>query len=312
MDLKENVESFQLEVPPLSSTIRTPLRDISGNNRSSLSHESFNTSIGTKMSSTISTKDGSDLLDEATGGVSIEKIKVSLSQYNAEVATKEKLECQINTMMKGLEMAKTLPDGGEKLKIRINTLLEAIDQKSQLLQSWEVDENKSIKKEIAKSFQSDYEDKSSVSVEDCVIIAAYNKVDDVKPQFLGKVGMKKFTTQKALTVEKLQDIQESIEARPAETELGKPPKHLKLTLMNHQLHAIRFMMWREKQSPRGGILADDMGLGKTMTTISLILKGLQADEESEEESGSDEDNSRDEDWKARGRKDLRDGGKTTI
>lgn len=32
------------------------------------------------------------------------------------------------------------------------------------------------------------------------------------------------------------------------------------------------MLWREVQTPPGGILADDMGLGKTLSIISLILK----------------------------------------
>lgn len=231
-----------------SSTIRSPLRDVSANNRSSISHESFNTSIETKMSSTISVKDGSELLDEAAGGVRFDKIKVSPSMYEAVVAAKEKLEQQIFSLVQAMEVSINLRDGGEVTKIRIDTLMDEVDEKNKLLQTWEVEENI-----------------------------------------------------------RLQDNQESIEARPAETDLGTPPKHLEVTLMNHQLQALRFMMWREKQNPRGGILADDMGLGKSLTTISLILRGLQADDESE-----DENDSQDKGSKSRGRKDLRDGGKLTV
>lgn len=308
-EAKENENSSSSD-KVLSSTLRSPLKDISETNRQSYSNHSFNSSNGTKMSSTVSVKDESDLLDEAAGGVSFEKVKVSPSEYEAEVAAKEKLECEIEALKKGLGM--NLPDGGEKLKRRIKILLEEVDQKRKLLSTLEIDVSKSIRNEITRSFQSDIEDKSSISVENYEfnnIVAPVFKVDDVKPVYLGKVGMKNFTNQKTLTVEKLENIQQSIAARPAETVFESAPKHLKLTLMSHQLHALAFMLWREKQNPRGGFLADDMGLGKTMTTISLILKRIQSEEEEEEtESSSDEEESADQEWKARGRKDLRDGG----
>lgn len=192
-----------------------------------------------------------EFLDEAAGGVSISKLKVSRSLYDATAAAKEEMERQINTMVKALEMSKNLPDGGDRLRGRINVLLNEVEKKKELLDTMEVDENKSIKSEIARSFETEYENKSTVTIDDSIEL--------IKPMFTGKVGMKNFTTQKALTVEKLADIQQSIEARPLESVLETQPKHLKIMLMNHQLHALAFMLWREKQEPRGGILADDMG-----------------------------------------------------
>lgn len=44
--------------------------------------------------------------------------------------------------------------------------------------------------------------------------------------------------------------------------LAEQPRSVKVPLMKHQRHALAWMNWRERQKPRGGILADDMGLGK--------------------------------------------------
>lgn len=54
-----------------------------------------------------------------------------------------------------------------------------------------------------------------------------------------------------------------MEKCPAETDFAPQPNYLNIQLMPHQLHAIKWMSWREKtKRPRGGILADDMGLGE--------------------------------------------------
>ncbi|KAJ3320463.1 hypothetical protein HDV06_005286 [Boothiomyces sp. JEL0866] len=49
------------------------------------------------------------------------------------------------------------------------------------------------------------------------------------------------------------------------------PRGLSVTLMEHQIHGLAWMMHMERnEKTRGGILADDMGLGKTIQTLALL------------------------------------------
>lgn len=241
-----------------STSIRSPLRQVFDN--SATVNNSFNISIGTKMSSTTTSfKEDSQLLDEAAGGVEVKMETVSRSEFEAEKQSKEQLEREISKCLKLLGMSDQLPDKGAKLQSRLNSLLEQIDVKTKLITSLEIDETKGIKKEIAKSFQSSFEN-SIVSINDSIpaVDAIIKSVEAAQPKFTGKIGLQNFQHQQALTVEKLEDIQQNIEERPLETELDTPPKHLKVELMPHQLHAIKFMLWREKKQPRGGILAGNL------------------------------------------------------
>ena len=107
------------------------------------------------------------------------------------------------------------------------------------------------------------------------------------------------------------DLHGSLESCPAENVLAEDPEGLKVTLMDHQKHALAWMHWREKQKPRGGILADDMGLGKTLTMISLVLSCKNRDEENEEDEKSDSATDEDDEnnkrpvWSTKGRRDCR-------
>lgn len=120
-------------------------------------------------------------------------------------------------------------------------------------------------------------------------------INQIQPKFTGKIGLKTHNAQKALTINRLEKLHKALERCPDDNELAKPPPHLKVSLMPHQLHAIKWMRWREKQKPKGGLLADDMGLGKTLTIIALVLDAIYDNGDDKENDNDDEQTDSDSD-----------------
>ncbi|MBV98086.1 Transcription termination factor 2, partial [Eschrichtius robustus] len=90
-----------------------------------------------------------------------------------------------------------------------------------------------------------------------------------------------------ITSEAIDELHRSLESRPGETAVAEDPAGLKIPLLLHQKQALAWLLWRESQKPRGGILADDMGLGKTLTMIALILtqKNQEKNKEKDKTTG---------------------------
>ncbi|XP_051163895.1 transcription termination factor 2 isoform X2 [Leptopilina boulardi] len=177
-----------------------------------------------------------------------------------------------------------LPDRGEKLRMSIETLKEEIH-------------NVSVELENYPKF--DDTDLSVISIKDESTRSSHgSRATSQEPEFIplggqsgghemGKKAMATFEREKALTVERIEHLQQSLNRCPEENEEAENPRGLKTKLMPHQKHALAWMLWREKERPPGGLLADDMGLGKTLTMISLIV--ATKDESHSDYSESDDD-----------------------
>ncbi|KAF4528060.1 hypothetical protein B566_EDAN012021 [Ephemera danica] len=96
----------------------------------------------------------------------------------------------------------------------------------------------------------------------------------------------------SLTGDALVRLHSSLKSCPIESGSSDPgPRGLTIPLMPHQQKAMAWLLWREKQHPKGGILADDMGLGKTLTMIALVLRSKELMKDNQENLNTSVDRS---------------------
>ncbi|GAB0094657.1 Transcription termination factor 2 [Sergentomyia squamirostris] len=130
-------------------------------------------------------------------------------------------------------------------------------------------------------------------------------IDEVKTKIDSFREKQNLEKAKRMSDATLEIMKKSDDSYPAEDELMEQPDGLQIKLMDHQRHALSFMTWRERNEPKGGILADDMGTGKTLTILSLILLDQANPDENLEQGNSRK-------WMNKGRKRLIKGGTLVV
>lgn len=182
-----------------------------------------------------------------------QKIKVSEKHFQSETKKLDELKIDLQkSILIQQNLKNRLSDSGEKMDRRVSDLKLQILKQQNYIATLEIQETIDVESVLG------WDDIKKMTT-------------DVQPIYTGKVGMAKFENQKSLTLERLKDLHSSLEGRPTEDILVATPKGIQVELMPHQMHGLAWMLWREKQKPRGGILADDMGLGKFFAVLYFFF-----------------------------------------
>jgi len=187
-------------------------------------------------------------------------------------------------LTKSLEFAKHLADGGEKIR---NKLAECEREIMRL--------TKEVAAAPPTSNTAWADQKNNLGMMSSEEMLRMFQEDPSKNQLYGgRMNVHQRQEAKTVTVDAMSRMHKALDTMPLEGNEVEQPRGLRssVTLFPHQRQGLAWLLWRETQSPAGGILADDMGLGKTLTMISLILKHREIEEDKKAElrmKGLDDD-----------------------
>lgn len=84
----------------------------------------------------------------------------------------------------------------------------------------------------------------------------------------GRKAQAQFEAEKALISEKLEQLHKSLISRPKGNSKAKNPRGLRVALMPYQRNALSWLLWREQQVPKGGLLGKSTLYHFTTSVVS--------------------------------------------
>lgn len=176
--------------------------------------------------------------------------EVTQAVYDAHISKMKEITERINQYESLLRLSAQLPDKGQKLKQFVVNLSAEFGEMQTTLKILRVKEPSQLALDFQNLSINESHDTSQTPAE-----LSYGDNDAIGNLF--------------------QEIKNSEKTMPSVKDFADQPRLIKGQLMPHQRHALAWMIWREDQYPKGGILGDDMGLGKTLTTIALIARHIE-------------------------------------